>query len=99
VKYHPRWPSEGFANLDDTRIWVKTFVQWYNHDHRHSRIKFFTPQQRHTGEDIKLLKKRQALYNKMMKLHPARWSTATRNWQHEPVVELNPKYHKERKAA
>jgi len=99
VKYHPRWPSEGFANLDDTRLWVKTFVQWYNHDHRHSRIKFVTPQQRHTGEDIKLLKKRQTLYRKMMKLHPERWSTMTRNWQHEPIVELNPKHHKERNAA
>jgi len=43
---------------------MKVFVQWYNHDHRHSRIKFVTPQQRHTGEDIKLLKKRQRLYSK-----------------------------------
>ena len=99
VKYHPRWPSEGFASLNDTRIWVKEFVQWYNHDHRHSRIKFVTPQQRHTGEDVQLLEKRHALYSKMIKLHPERWSTTTRNWQHEPTVELNPKHHKERKAA
>ena len=99
VKYHPRWPSEGFASLEDTRLWVKAFVQWYNHDHRHSRIKFVTPQQRHTGEDIKLLKKRHALYSKMMKRHPARWSTTTRNWKHIATVELNPKHHKERKAA
>jgi transposase InsO family protein len=99
VKYHPRWPSEGFASLEDTRMWVKEFVQWYNHEHRHSRIKFVTPQQRHTGEDIQLLEKRHALYNRMIKLHPERWSTTTRNWQHEPTVELNPKHHKERKAA
>jgi len=99
VKYHPRWPSEGFASLEDTRLWVKEFVQWYNHDHRHSRIKFVTPQQRHTGEDVQLLKKRHALYSRMIKLHPERWSTTTRNWQHEPTVELNPKHHKERKAA
>ena len=39
------------------------------------------------------------LYRRMLKLHPARWSTTTRNWQHEPTVELNPKHHKERKAA
>ena len=96
VKYHPRWPSEGFASLEDTRLWVKEFVQWYNHDHRHSRIKFVTPQQRHTGEDVQLLEKRHALYSRMIKLHPERWSTTTRNWQHEPTVELNPKHHKER---
>ena len=57
IKYHPRWPSEGFGNIEDARVWVKDFVRWYNHDHRHSRIKFVTPQQRHCGEDIKLLKK------------------------------------------
>ena len=84
VKYHPRWPSKGFASLDDTRIWVKEFVQWYNHDHRH------------TGKDVQLLEKRHALYSRMIKSHPERWSTTTRNWQHEPIVELNPKHHKER---
>ena len=50
-KYHPRWPSEGFESLDAARTWVKEFVHWYNHEHRHSRIKFVTPVQRHTGED------------------------------------------------
>ena len=99
VKYHPRWPSEGFASLNDTRVWVKAFVQWYNHEHRHSRIKFVTPQQRHSGEDIKLLKKRHTLYSKMMKRHPERWSTTTRNWKHIVAVELNPTHHKEKKAA
>ncbi len=95
VKYHPRWPSEGFENLDAARIWVQTFVQWYNHQHRHSRIKFVTPAQRHIGEDIEILRKRDALYTKMKKSNPSRWSTTTRNWQHEPTVELNPKHHKE----
>jgi len=23
VKYHPRWPSEGFKSLDKARKWVK----------------------------------------------------------------------------
>ena len=78
---------------------MKVFVQWYNHDHRHSRIKIVAPQQRHTGEDIKLLKKRQRLYSKMMKMYPVRWLTTTRNWQHEPIVELTPKHYKERNVA
>ena len=99
VKYHPRWPSEGFNNLNEARLWVKDFVQWYNHEHRHSRIKFVTPQQRHSGEDINILKKRHALYRKVKKRHPERWSSSTRNWKHEPVVELNPMHHKARKAA
>ena len=95
VKYHPRWPSEGFENLDAARLWVKAFVQWYNHKHRHSRIKFVTPVQRHSGADIEILRRRDVLYAKMKKRNPSRWSTTTRNWQHVPSVELNPKYHKE----
>ena len=94
VKYHPRWPSEGFESLEAARIWVKEFVQWYNHEHRHSRIKFVTPVQRHTGEDKEILCKRDVLYTRMKKRNPARWSTTTRNWQHEATVELNPKHHK-----
>lgn len=95
VKYHPRWPSEGFENLEAARLWVKDFVQWYNNEHRHSRIKFVTPVQRHTGEDKEILSKRHKLYTQAKKRHPARWSSTTRNWQHEQKVELNPKHHKE----
>jgi putative transposase len=47
VKYPPRWPSEGFKSLDEARKWVKEFVYWYNNEHRHSRIKFVTPNQRY----------------------------------------------------
>lgn len=99
VKYHPRWPSEGFESLDAARLWVKDFVHWYNHEHRHSRIKFVTPEQRHRGDDVTILKQRHALYTRMRRRHPERWSTTTRNWRHEACVELNPKHHKERKAA
>ena len=95
LKYHPRWPSEGFEDIDAARTWAKAFVQWYNHEHRHSRIKFVTPVQRHTGEDIALLRKRHALYTEMKERNPARWSSNTRNWQHIDVVELNPKHHKD----
>ena len=58
VKYHPRWPSEGFKSLDEARKWVKEFVYWYNNEHRHSRIKFVTPCQRHDGLDVEILAKR-----------------------------------------
>jgi hypothetical protein len=37
-------------------------VYWYNNEHRHSRIKFVTPNQRHEGLDIEILEKRKELY-------------------------------------
>ena len=74
VKYHPRWPSEGFKSLDEARQWVKEFVYWYNNEHRHSRIKFVTPNQRHDGLDIEILVKRKVLYQQKRNEHPERWS-------------------------
>jgi transposase InsO family protein len=60
IKVFPRFgiiasiPQEwtaGFANLLEASVWVGGFVQWYNHEHRHSAINFVTPVQRHAGED------------------------------------------------
>ena len=95
VKYHPRWPSEGFKSLDEARKWVKEFVYWYNNEHRHSRIKFVTPSQRHDGLDVGILAKRKELYQTKRNEHPERWSKEERNWQPIGVVELNPEQHKE----
>ncbi len=64
VKYCPRWPSEGFSSLESARQWLKGFVGWYNHEHRHSRIKFVTPNQQHEGLDIQILENRKKLYQK-----------------------------------
>jgi hypothetical protein len=95
VKYHPRWPSEGFKSLDEARKWVKEFVYWYNNEHRHSRIKFVTPNQRHDGLDVGILAKRKVLYQTKRNEHPERWSKEERNWQPIGAVELNPEQHKE----
>jgi hypothetical protein len=74
---------------------VKEFVYWYNNEHRHSRIKFVTPNQRHDGLDIEILAKRKELYQQKRNEHPERWSKRERNWQPIGVVELNPEQYKE----
>jgi hypothetical protein len=33
---------------------VAAFVQWYNHEHQHSAIRFVTPAQRHDGLDVRI---------------------------------------------
>lgn len=72
------------------RAWVAEFMQFYNHEHRHSKIKFVTPAQRHSREDIKLLKARKDVYEQAKILHPERWSGKTRNWGYQDRVALNP---------
>lgn len=90
AKYRPGFPVEGFADLDAARQWAAYFVHWYNHDHRHSALRFVAPAQRHAGEDQALLQARAALYESARERHPRRWSGATRDWTPIGPVTLNP---------
>jgi len=90
AKYRPEFPAKGFADLDEARAWAAGFAHWYNHDHRHSGIRYVSPAQRHAGEDQAILAARHALYTRARALNPARWSGATRNWSPIAAVTLNP---------
>lgn len=92
LKYCPRYPSEGFESLEKARSWVTEFVRWYNEEHRHSKINFVTPAQRHRGEDQAILAKRHALYQLAKSRNPSRWSGHTRNWSAQGSVSLNPQH-------
>jgi transposase InsO family protein len=90
AKYCPFWPENPFDTLEEARSWVNCFVDWYNHEHRHSALKFVTPAQRHTGLAEGLLEKRTELYEAARAQHPERWSGSIRNWSLSPTVYLNP---------
>jgi transposase InsO family protein len=95
LKYRPDYPSKPFNSLEEARAWVERFVSWYNTAHRHSAIRFVTPEQRHTGEDRVLLKNRERVYQLARKRNPKRWSGRTRNWRPPTTVYLNPNRSKE----
>ena len=90
AKYRPQFPTMGFASLEDARRWASEFVSWYNHDHRHSGIRFVSPAQRHAGQDCDILARRHALYTRAREANPRRWARHTRNWQPVVAVTLNP---------
>jgi putative transposase len=90
VKYRPEFPPKGFADLNAARQWTVRFVQWYNHEHRHSGIRYVTPAQRHAGQDRLLLNARHAVYQSARERNPRRWSRQTRNWTPVTAVTLNP---------
>jgi putative transposase len=97
VKYRPEFPPKGFAELDAARQWTVRFVQWYNHEHRHSGIRYVTPAQRHAGQDRALLEARHAVYRDARERtllrvlgRPRRWSRQTRNGTPVTAVTLNP---------
>ncbi len=90
LKYTPAYPSQPFESIEAARQWVHEFVQWYNHVHQHSAIRYVTPNQRHRGEDHVILEARQAVYQTAKKKHPQRWSGDIRNWDPVTEVWLNP---------
>ena len=89
-KYVPGFPRKGFATIAEAREWVHAFVHWYNLEHKHSALKYVTPQQRHEGRDRRTLKNRQKLYERARAENPTRWSGPTRNWDPIGSVWLNP---------
>ena len=89
-KYTPAWPTRGFASIEAARAWVRSFATWYNTEHRHSAIRFVTPDQRHRGEDRELLASRHQVYEMARAARPERWSGQTRNWKPIGPVWLNP---------
>jgi putative transposase len=74
----------------NARRWASEFVAWYNHEHRHSGIRFVSPAERHAGRDHDILARRHDLYLQARAANPRRWTRHTRNWQPIAAVTLNP---------
>ena len=90
LKYRPTFPDAAFASLEAARSWVGAFVRWYNSEHRHSGIRFVTPDERHFGREQAILRRRHATYERARKRRPDRWTGPTRNWTPAGAVRLNP---------
>jgi transposase InsO family protein len=72
LKYRISYPK-AFYSILDAKKWTESFVNWYNTEHRHSGINFVTPEQKHEGNDIELLRKRMKTFKEAKMLHPERW--------------------------
>lgn len=92
LKYCPEYPSTGFATVVDARAWVTRFVEWYNHEHKHSSIGYVAPADRHAGRDLAILAARKAVYERARRRNPDRWAKSTRTWTRPSRVILNPEH-------
>lgn len=91
LKYCPAYPEGGrFDSLDAARMWVESFVTWYNNIHLHSGINWVTPASRHEAKDQAILDQRKEVYESARQKNPGRWTRETRNWSRPNIVELNP---------
>lgn len=91
AKYHHSYPRVGkFSTILDARAWAEGLVTWYNTKHLHSALKFVTPHQRHSGEDVAIRAKRQVVYQLARMENPERWSGVSRDWVVRKIATLNP---------
>jgi transposase InsO family protein len=90
LKHVPGYPRLPFADLSSAERWVARFVAWYNGEHRHSAIRYVTPDERHYGRERKVLARRRQLYERARSANPERWTGPTRDWSPVGLVVLNP---------
>lgn len=90
LKHTPAYPRLPFADLASASRWVARFVDWYNGTHRHSAIRYVTPDERHYGREPAVLANRHELYERARRANPERWIGSTRNWSPVGLVVLNP---------
>lgn len=72
LKYRPTYPDR-FGSIQDARAWVRTFVAWYNHEHRHSGIGLLTPATVHCQQGEVVRTARQVVLDAAYATHPERF--------------------------
>lgn len=72
AKYQPQFPAT-FANIIDARRFCRTFVTWYNNEHRHSGIALLTPSDVHYGHAEARIAARQSALDAAYAAHPERF--------------------------
>jgi len=72
MKYRPTYPKK-FSCVQEARDFVRMFVHWYNHEHRHSGIGLMPPAAVHSGEAHELRRKRNEVLEGAYGTNPERF--------------------------
>jgi len=93
MKYRPEFPDR-FGSIQDARVFCRTFFDWYNTQHHHSRIGLHTPHNVHHGLAEALNDARRLTLTEAHSAHPERFvgklpeppSLPTAVWINPPKV-------------
>jgi len=72
LKYSPLFP-ERFGSIADARTFGQAFFRWYNDEHQHSGLGFFTPAVVHFGQAPAVRAQRQQVLAAAYARHPERF--------------------------
>jgi len=90
LKYRPEFPDR-FGCLQDARAFCGPFFGWYNTDHHHCGIGFYTPADVHYGRVVLLRARRQAALDAAYERHPERFVHHRPQASYPPIaVWINP---------
>jgi hypothetical protein len=92
LKYRPEFPAR-FDSIKHARAHCRAFVDWYNHEHRHSGIGLMTPAAVHHGQAPQLHAARACGLDTAYARHPERFvgkpqappELPTAAWINKPV--------------
>ena len=76
MKYRPEFPDR-FGSLQDTRSFGHIFFPWYNDEHHHSALGFFTPAMVHYGLADAVRQQRKQVLEAAYSAHPERFVRGT----------------------
>jgi putative transposase len=93
LKYCPTFP-ERFGSKQDADVFCRYFFTWYNQEHKHSGIGYYTPEDVHYGRALAMQKLRQNTLSSAFAAHPERFvkkspiaaSAPTAVWINPPVI-------------
>lgn len=88
MKYRPNYPGK-FEDLETARVFIDGYVDWYNTEHRHSGIAYFTPSQVHDGSWEGAWVQRQQALDDYYAQHPERFSVPPRTHSPADIVGIN----------
>jgi len=72
LKYHPGFPGR-FNGIDHATRYCRSFIPWYNTEHRHGGISMLTPHDVHYGRAPERLAQRQRILDAAWAAHPERF--------------------------
>jgi putative transposase len=89
LEYRIDYSRKPFVSKDQACQWVSAFVDYEYHQHRHSAIKFVTPQQRYGFQAVGISWHRAAVHEYSRLLNLRQWSRPIRSRPQREVVWSN----------
>jgi len=72
LKYHPGFPAR-FGSMESAIGYVRSFIPWYNTEHRHGGLSMMTPEDVHLGRATRVLDQRRKVLAAAFQTHPERF--------------------------